>query len=541
MWVPTLGSREYWGSKVVFSLVNPGAAQKDNAWVPYSGDVATLRNLATKYSSLSEEEIEWLELLTLDWQLLADLALSDVVLWVPTDEGDYLAVSHSRPAGSVTLFYRDVIGDFLRSDWRPLVDQTMATGERAVSTSPAWYEENPMRLTAYSVSRRDEAGAVRGPFAVLTVHTSVADTQPASRIGAAFREVAGDLFEMIQDGLFPSPSNARGGEQGSPRASDGLVRINLDGVATFASPNTQTTFTTLGFRDEIEGENFAEVLAEIVKGQFDTNESLPLIAQGKIAKRVEIDARGRTVTLRSIPVIRDGVRVGGVVLTRDVTELRQQAQELITKDATIREIHHRVKNNLQTVASLLRVQARRARSEEAKQVLGQAMRRVAAIAVVHDTLSNGLAQIVDFDVVFDRVLGLAAEVASLHGTTVHPHKEGSFGELPSEYATPLALALTEIVTNAVEHGLAGREGDVFIRADRNEERLAVEVVDTGTGLPGGTVGDGLGTQIVRTLVEGELGGSIVWSPDVAGGTRVAIQVPLHWISTQTREIPRVKG
>lgn len=483
----------------------------------------------------------WLELLNLDWQLLADLALSDVVLWVPTLEDGYLAVAHSRPAGSVTLFYREVIGDFLRTDWRPLVDEAMKTGRPAVSTSPAWYEENPMRLAAYSVSRRDESGQVPGPFAVITVHTSVADTQKASRIAAAFREVSEDLFGMIQSGAFPAPGNTRGGEHGSPRASDGLVRISPDGVATFASPNTQTTFYTIGFRDEIEGEDFAEVIANLVKGQFDTNESLPLIAQAKIAKRAEIEVAGRTITLRSIPVTREGERVGGVVLTRDITELRQQAQELVTKDATIREIHHRVKNNLQTVASLLRVQARRARSEEAKQVLGQAMRRVAAIAVVHDTLSSGLSQIVDFDVVFDRVLGLAAEVASLHGTTVHPRKEGKFGELPSEYATPLALALTEIVTNAVEHGLAGREGEVIINANRSDERLAVEVIDNGTGLPGGTVGDGLGTQIVRTLIEGELGGSITWGPDAGGGTRVAIQVPLHWISTQTREMPRVAG
>ncbi|MBL3685855.1 ATPase [Leucobacter zeae] len=502
--------------------------------------MATLRNFATKYSTLDEEEIEWLEQLARDWQLLADLALSDVVLWVPTREGDYLAVAHSRPAGSVTLFYRDVIGDYLRSDWKGLVDEAMQTGRCVVSTSPAWYEENPMGLTAYSVSRLNGAGERVGPFAVATVHTSVADTQTASRIGAAFREVADDLFDMIQMGLFPAPGSSRGGEQGNPRASDGLVRIALDGVATFASPNTQTTFNRIGYRDEIEGENFSEVIAEIVKGQFDTNESLPLIAQGKVAKRTEFDAGGRTIALRSIPVVRDGARVGGVVLTRDVTELRQQAQELITKDATIREIHHRVKNNLQTVASLLRVQARRARSEEAKQVLGQAMRRVAAIAVVHDTLSTGLSQIVDFDKVFDRVVGLAAEVASLHNTTVHPHKQGKFGELPSEYATPLALALTEIVTNAVEHGLAGREGEVFINADRTDQLLAVEVIDTGTGLPGGTVGDGLGTQIVRTLIEGELGGSIVWGPDERGGTRVAIQVPLHWISAQTREIPRIQ-
>lgn len=501
--------------------------------------MATLRNLATKYSDLTQDELEWLELLALDLPLLADVALSDVVLWVPSENGDYLAVAHSRPAGYITLFYRDVIGDFLRPEWREVVEQALETGKPAASTSPAWYEENPMKLTAYSISRRDSQGNVYGPFAVATVHTTAIDTQHASRIAAAFREVAGDLLDMVQTGAFPNPGGV-GGQQGAPRATDGLVRVNLEGIATFVSPNTQTTFTMLGYRDEIEDQNFSEVLSEVLKGQFDTNESVPLISQGKVAKRTEIFARGLSVAMRSIPVYRDGVRVGGVILTRDVSELRQQAQELITKDATIREIHHRVKNNLQTVASLLRVQARRARSEEAKQVLGQAMRRVAAIAVVHDTLSTGLAQIVDFDVVFERVLGLAAEVASLHGTTVHPRKEGSFGELPSEYATPLALALTEIVTNAVEHGLAGREGEVFIKSDRTPERLTVEVVDTGTGLPGGTVGDGLGTQIVRTLIEGELGGSIQWGADVAGGTRVSIDIPLHWLAAQTRPIPRVE-
>ena len=94
------------------------------------------------------------------------------------------------------------------------------------------------------------------------------------------------------------------------------------------------------------------------------------------------------------------------------------------------------------------------------------MRRVAAIAVVHDTLSEGLSQNVDFDDVFDRVLMLIAEVASSHNTTVRPKKTGKFGTLPSEYATPLALALTELVTNAVEHGLAGRDGEVEISAKR---------------------------------------------------------------------------
>ncbi len=215
---------------------------------------------------------------------------------------------------------------------------------------------------------------------------------------------------------------------------------------------------------------------------------------------------------------------------RDVTEVRHQERELITKDATIREIHHRVKNNLQTVASLLRIQARRAHSDSTKDALTQAMRRVAAIAVVHDTLSEGLNQNVDFDVVFSRVLMLIAEVASSHNTVVRPMSTGSFGTLPSEYATPLALALTELVTNAVEHGLEGRpDGELEIVATRTDDTLAVKVRDNGAGMPEGVVGSGLGTQIVRTLIQGELGGTIDWHTLEGEGTEVTIEVPLLYL------------
>jgi two-component sensor histidine kinase len=283
----------------------------------------------------------------------------------------------------------------------------------------------------------------------------------------------------------------------------------------------------MGFTEELEGESLAEVTTRLLTGNSVVDESLPLVVTGRAPWRTDIEARGVTVSLRTIPIRTHGERTGAIVLCRDVTEMRHQEQELITKDATIREIHHRVKNNLQTVASLLRIQARRTHSEEAREALGQAMRRVSAIAVVHDTLSEGLAQIVDFDDVFDRVLLLVAEVASTHNTTVHPKSSGSFGELPSEYATPLALALTELVTNAVEHGLAGRSGEVEIIAHRSPETLTVKVKDNGSGLPEGKVGDGLGTQIVRTLIQGELSGTIDWHTMVGTGTEVTIEVPLR--------------
>ncbi|MFZ9088430.1 MAG: sensor histidine kinase, partial [Pontimonas sp.] len=298
----------------------------------------------------------------------------------------------------------------------------------------------------------------------------------------------------------------------------------------------------LGFDQELEGRLLSEVTTSLLSGRLIVDESLPLVVSGRAPWRSDVEASGVTVTLRAIPLKAAGDRTGALVLCRDVTVLRRQERELITKDATIREIHHRVKNNLQTVASLLRIQSRRTSDENARDALNQAMRRVAAIAVVHDTLSEGLSQNVDFDEVFDRVMMLAAEVASGTNQVIKPQLKGRFGILPSEYATPLALALTELVTNAVEHGLKGREqGEVVITATRGPDRLEVVVADNGGGLPDGSIGEGLGTQIVRTLVEGELSGKIEWKSTAGTSTEVVVVVPLQYLDEQpmTAAIPLV--
>lgn len=494
--------------------------------------MSTLEDLVEQHCELQAEDIQWLQLLLEDWESLADLSFSDVVLWVPTKDAAFVAVAHARPATAATMFYRDVVGDFVREDWAELAARAMTTQSMVQLTEAAWYDEMPMEMKALPVVRRDpESGAPTQPFAVVTLHANLTDSRTASRLEKAFKVSAHDLFTMIEQGRFPDLNAIPGPRRGAPRAVDGLIRLNEQGVITFASPNTLSMFTRVGFRDELEGELLSDVVLSVLAGSQDTDEKLPIITAGKSGRRADVEARGRVITLRSIPVFdAEGARTSALVLSRDITEMKQQEQELITKDATIREIHHRVKNNLQTVASLLRIQARRAKSQEARDSLSQAMRRVAAIAVVHDTLSTGLSQIVDFDSVFDRVLLLVAEVASIQNTTAHTQKVGTFGQLPSEYATPLALALTELVTNAVEHGLAGMEGDVVIAAERSDTELFVAISDTGAGLPEGIVGDGLGTQIVRTLIQGELGGSIEWASGESGGTRVSVRIPLRWMS-----------
>ena len=496
--------------------------------------MSTLSELVQAQGRASEADIEWLHLLVGDWQLLADLAFADIVLWVPSAEDGFVAVAHARPSSSATLFYRDFIGQAVKPDWKEQIDESFQSARIVDTAAPDWYEETPTRVRAVPVLRRLSPSGKQTtdlPIAVITRHTNLSEARTPSRQELTFNNCANDLFAMIASGDFPDLAAPTGPRRGAPRASDGLIRLDVDGLVTFASPNALSAFNRIGFPGELEGESLAEVTTGLISGQLTVDESLPLVVTGRAPWRTDIEARGVTVSLRAIPIRNRGERVGAIVLCRDVTEVRHQERELITKDATIREIHHRVKNNLQTVASLLRIQARRTHSDVARDALGQAMRRVAAIAVVHDTLSEGLNQDVDFDVVFDRVLMLIAEVASSHSTTVHPTSTGSFGNLPSEYATPLALALTELVTNAVEHGLADRaDGEVEIVAKRTDEKLSIKVRDNGVGLAEGKVGSGLGTQIVRTLIQGELSGTIDWHTLVDRGTEVTIDVPLTWMN-----------
>lgn len=241
-----------------------------------------------------------------------------------------------------------------------------------------------------------------------------------------------------------------------------------------------------------------------------------------------MEANGAVVQLRALPLIVGGSRIGALVLLRDVTELRHRERELLSKDATIREIHHRVKNNLQTVAALLRLQARRLRVPEGREALDEAVRRVGSIAIVHETLSHTPDELVDFDDIVDRVIAMAGEVSAPEAT-VHPRRAGTFGVLPAIVATPLAMVLTELLQNAVQHGLPDRPGAIEVSADRGTEHLLVTVSDDGAGLPDGfdlAASTSLGLQIVRTLVESELGGQLRVSPAENGGTCAHVSVPM---------------
>ena len=187
---------------------------------------------------------------------------------------------------------------------------------------------------------------------------------------------------------------------------------------------------------------------------------------------MEVEARAAAVVFRAMPLWRGGASVGALVLIRDVTEVRRRDRALLTKDATIREIHHRVKNNLQTVAALLRLQARRSDQRAVRRALQESTRRVATIALIHETLSTSVDDRVDMDQIVDRLVPMISDIAAAEGERPGASGSGSFGVLGPQLATPLVMVLAEIVQNAVQHAYPPDHpgGLVLITVDRSAHR-----------------------------------------------------------------------
>ena len=477
-----------------------------------------LNEVLRAQTDLDAADVEWLHLLLGDWQLLSDLSFADLVLWVPATAGGWYAVAHIRPTTGPMVFFDDVVGRRLGRGRRPLLDPAFSELRIVRARDPEWRDDMPIREEAIPVVSEGRA------LAVLTRHTNLATMRTPSRLELTYQATSDALARMIASGDFPTLGAPTGQRRGAPRVGDGLIRLDADGIVNYASPNAVSAIHRLGHVGDVTGNSLARIATEVLRDEGLVDERLALVVTGRAPWRTEVESRGASVSMRAIPLTEAGRRTGAILLLRDVSELRRRERELLTKEATIREIHHRVKNNLQTVAALLRMQSRRLPDREARVALDDAVRRVGTIALVHETLSQGFDETVDFDEIVAPVLAAVVEVAT-RGRPVRAERSGSFGRVLAEDATALAMVVTELVHNAIEHGLARTGGLVSVQAvrgrDEHDELLTVTVTDDGSGLPEGfdPAAAGLGTRIVTSLVQ-DLRGRITWGNAEPCGTSV---------------------
>ncbi|AHD20520.1 PAS domain-containing sensor histidine kinase [Rhodococcus pyridinivorans] len=485
--------------------------------------MSTLSSLLARYTDLPGAAVDHLQRVVGEWQLLADLSFADVLLWVDAAPSGIVCVAQCRPTTASTVIPEDAVGTLVSDNEHPYVRKAFETGEIVdVKSSPGAginiRQAVPVRWDGRVV-------------AVLSRDAARVSRRSASALETAYLECADDLYRMISEGTFPTPE-ARSDTKSSPRAGDGFIRLDRKGKVVYASPNALSAYHRMGLNSDLIGQDLVETTRALVTDPFesrDVTDYLRGAVEGRLGQRMEIEALGATVLIRALVLNPGGKIRGAAVIVRDVTEVKRRDRALLSKDATIREIHHRVKNNLQTVAALLRLQARRTGNAEAQQALGEAVRRVTSIALVHEALSMSVDEEVDLDGVFDQLIPIVVDVSTV-GSQIRVVREGNLGVFPADRATPLVMVLTELVQNAVEHAFdPGVNGTVTVNAQRSARMLDVVVRDEGKGLPEGfslEASNRLGLQIVRTLVAAELGGSLELTSNEVGGTDARLQLPL---------------
>ena len=461
-------------------------------------------------SPLDADQKRRIRELTADWQLLADLSFADLILWVPLRKDfkswptGYVAVAHIRPTTAATVFPQDVIGDEIAWGARPRIDQALSGAEIVRDAQPEKFGELLIKEETIPVIFREQV------IAVISRHRNAELMRQPSRLELNYREVAHNVYRMVAEGTFPYTDHSELFDS-AVRVGDGLIRLDVSGAIIYASPNAKSAFNRIGWPGELDANVLGEIARKVSQVKREAHEeAMEVSLSGRSLRRVEIENTGGTIDLLVLPLLAGGDRIGAIVLLQNVTELRRRERELVTKDATIREIHHRVKNNLQTVSALLRLQSRRIEDPAASAALNEAVRRIASIALVHETLSSSTEASVAFDDVLDRLVTHALELSPRMGE-LNIGRTGELGSLDPRIATPLSLVVTELIHNALEHGLAESGANLTVEVSRLEGSAQIVIFDDGVGLPEGFTileSANLGLQIVRTLTENELKGSI---------------------------------
>ena len=521
--------------------------------------MTTPAELALTCTDLTPSELAHLQRLLGSWSILADLSFSDLLLVVPTspipgEEAGLVVMGQIRPNNRPTLLEDDLVGQtVLRSSWS-LAAAALERGDvvRGAVHHPLIGESVPVENVPVRFGDKEIAVMVR-------VYSRAVAT-PISMYEKNYFEVFGRLVKMITDGEFPFAQEDVGTEE-TPRVGDGFVLVDGEGRIEFASPNAINAFHRMGVYSPPEGHKLTELGVETSAVHWALTSCHPVVEE--VERRPDV-----IVLVQCIPLLEHHVADGGVVLLRDVTDVRRLDRLLLSKDAAIREVHHRVKNNLQTISSLLSLQARRLSSADGKAALQEAERRVRSIAVVHEILSRDPSDQVPFDEIVSSLVRMA-EDSVVSSNPVKIAVEGDLGEVTADVATPLAVTLAELLQNAVEHAFAGADGagadgagadgagaggagaggaqgeggsgtkaatgtgdrpvgHVTVTLAHGRQGLGITVRDDGKGLePGFDIErtTSLGLSIVRDLVVSQLGGSITMGAADGRGTVVDIRLP----------------
>ena len=463
---------------------------------------------------LTQRDIAFLEKIEEDLDILADLSRADVLMYCPLTADRAIVVAQASPHSILPICNETLVAREVSAHDEPGAIRALAEGrpnvaevrrrecdpQSSVRPAPVVHEAFPVR---------GEDGRV---IAVVCIETNLIERERQRRRSKVFQRALKQLQATVMAGYL------EGAKELSPFAEhDGIMVIDAQHRIQYLSGIATNLYRKLGYVgnllkrriEDLELDDNSLAFEAIARGQCIERE----ITIGELVwvkKAIPLYSFGKGWH-RLVPSKKQTPRLEGILLTiRDETEARRQDEELRVKVAMIQEIHHRVKNNMQTIASLLRLQSRRAESAETRRALQEGINRILSVAVIHEFLAHQDARVINIRDVSLRIINQVREGVLDQEKGIRLDLQGPNIYLPTQPATVCALVINELLQNALEHGYDRQEGGtVTVNLQDDGERITISVDDDGVGLPEefdlARTGS-LGLQIVKALTTGDLKG-----------------------------------
>lgn len=459
---------------------------------------------------LSQQDIALLHQIEQDLGFLADLSQADVLMYCLGTEGEAIVIAQAQPHSILPIYNESLIGQRLTADAEPALLRTLAEGRSS---------SNHRLLPGPQITVVQQILPVRSPdgrvLAAASITTTLFGHERHRRRSRIFQQALRDVQILVLSGTL------RGIEHLSPIGEyDGILVVDGQHNIRYVSGIAANVYRKAGYIGQLEGRCIEELDIDdhsYVVTAIDKGECLE--TETRVHERIWVK-KAIPLSFSRRPWLNrlagpNGYRAlgGALLVISDVTDQRRQEHELQIKVTMIREIHHRVKNNLQTIVSLLRMQARRSDSEVVHRALHEGISRILSVAIIHEFLAHQDARVINIRDVGQRIISQIREGVLDREKRVQIELSGGNIQLPTQQATACALVINELIQNALEHGYDDKaEGSITVNLQDGDDTVTIRVDDDGAGLPEAfdlSQATSLGLQIVQSLVESDLKGSFL--------------------------------
>lgn len=466
----------------------------------------TMRELCKEYTNLTEEDISLLENVAFQLPLISNLTGNDIFIDALTRNGaDSIVLAWASP-GSRSLYRTSVVGELAYRDSEPAVYRTFTTGDTTRDVRGVSQEGLPIAQTVVPI--RNSSNKIIGVLIMeRDISKELRQEEQVEFLSQTAERLSGTL-------MYLSMTEASFEEW----LGNGIFVLNKQNKITYTNKNAAEMFKNHCGIDAL-GNDFSELIPAC-------KTLTELLAY--LENPVEINILNKCYCLQAYPLVTQGELSGCAVAVQDITDLRKKEQELNAKSTIIREIHHRVKNNLQNIAALLRLQMRRSESDIVKAEFAASINRIISISLVHDVFAHQTWDTIDSIELCQKILVGLIENATISDHRIVTRVEGQHVQLSSSQAVPLALVVNELVTNSLKHAVGPqKKGEIVVFIKEGEKRIYVCVTDNGPEPPDAffqAKKNNLGLQIVNSLVREQLDGEFSLER-VGGVTRAMVSFP----------------